>query len=46
MATAEIAFECGLKVRVGWQDRLCMNLDADATLAQPMGKQICEWNAT
>ena len=27
MARAEIALVCGLKVRVGCQDRLCMNYD-------------------
>ena len=34
MANAEIAVVCGLKVRVGCQDSLCVNLDADETLAQ------------
>ena len=34
MASAEIALECGLKVRVSCQDRLCVNLDADETQAQ------------
>ena len=33
MAGAEIALVCGWKVRVGFQDRLCVNLDADETLA-------------
>ena len=33
MASAEIALVCGLKVRGGCQDRLCVTLDADATLA-------------
>ena len=33
MASAEIALECGLKVWVGFQDRLCVNSDADETLA-------------
>ena len=33
MASAEIAIVCGLKVRVGCQDRLCVNKDADKTLA-------------
>ena len=33
MASAEIALVCGLKVRVGCQERLCMNSDADETLA-------------
>ena len=33
MASVEIALECGLKVRVGCQDRLCVNSDADETLA-------------
>ena len=32
MANAEIALVRGLKVRVGCQDRLCMNPDADETL--------------
>ena len=34
MASAEIAFVYGLKVRVGYQDRLCVNSDADETLVQ------------
>ena len=33
MASAEIALVCALKVRVGYQDRLCMNSDAYETLA-------------
>ena len=33
MARAEIALVCGLKVRVGCQDRLCVKLDADKTLS-------------
>ena len=33
MASTGIAFVCGLKVRVGCQERLCMNSDADETLA-------------
>ena len=33
MASAEIVLECGLKVRVGCQDGLCVNLDADKTQA-------------
>ena len=33
MARAKIAVVCGLKVRVVCQDRLCMNSDADETLA-------------
>ena len=33
MASVEIALVCDLKVRVGCQDRLCVNLDADETLA-------------
>ena len=33
MASPEIALMCaGLKVRVGYQDMLCVNLDADETL--------------
>ena len=32
MASAEIAFVCGLKVRVGHHDRLYKNSDADETL--------------
>ena len=32
MASVEIALVCGLKVRVGCQDRLCVNSDADETL--------------
>ena len=34
MASAEIALVCGLKVWVGYHDRLCVNSDADKTLAQ------------
>ena len=34
MASAEIALVCGLKVRVGCQDRLCVNSGADKTLAK------------
>ena len=33
MASAEIALVSGLKVQIGCQDRLCMNSDADETLA-------------
>ena len=33
MAGAEIALVCGSKFRVVCQDRLCMNSDADETLA-------------
>ena len=33
MASAEIALVCALKVRLGCQDRLCVNSDADETLA-------------
>ena len=33
MASAETALVCGLKVQVGCQDRLCVNSDADETLA-------------
>ena len=33
MASAEIALVCGLKVWVGCQDSLCVNLDADETPA-------------
>ena len=33
MASAETALVCDLKVRVGCHDRLCVNSDADATLA-------------
>ena len=33
MAIAEIALMCGLNVRVGCQDKLCVNSDADETLA-------------
>ena len=33
MASAETALVCGLKVRVGCQDRLCRNSDAEETLA-------------
>ena len=33
MASAELALVCGLKVRVGCQDKLCVNSDADEALA-------------
>ena len=33
MASVEIALVCGLKVRVGCQNRLYVNSDADETLA-------------
>ena len=33
MASAEIALVCGLKVRVGCQNRLRVNSDADEALA-------------
>ena len=33
MASVEIALVYGLKVRLGFQDWLCVNLDADETLA-------------
>ena len=33
MVSAGIAFLCGLKVRMGCQDKLCVNSDADETLA-------------
>ena len=33
MTSAEIALVCGLKARVGCQDKLCVNSDADETLA-------------
>ena len=33
MASAEIALMYGLKIRVGCQDRLCVNSGADETLA-------------
>ena len=32
MASAEIALACILKIRVGCQDRLCVNSDTDETL--------------
>ena len=32
MASAEIALVCGFKARVGCQDSLCVNSDADETL--------------
>ena len=34
MASAKIAIVCGLKARVGCQNKLYMNSDADETLAQ------------
>ena len=33
MASVEIALVCGLKVRGGCQEWLCVNSDADETLA-------------
>ena len=33
MASAEIALVCGVKVRLGCQDRLCVNSGADEALA-------------
>ena len=33
MASAEIALVCGLKARVGYHNRFCVNSDADETLA-------------
>ena len=33
MASAQIALVCGVKVRVSCQDKLCVNSDADETLA-------------
>ena len=33
MASADVAILCGLKARVGCQDRLRVNSDADKTLA-------------
>ena len=33
VAREEIALVCGLKVRLGCQDGLCVNSDADETLA-------------
>ena len=33
MTSAEIALVCGLKVQMGFQDRLCVNSDADKALA-------------
>ena len=33
MASAEIALVCGLKVQLGCQNRLCVDSDADETLA-------------
>ena len=38
MVSAEIALVCGLKVRVGCQDRLCVNSDVDETLAKWDGR--------
>ena len=33
MASTEIALVCGVKVRMGCQDRLCVNSNADEALA-------------
>ena len=32
MASTEIVLVCGLKVQVGYHNRLCVNSDADETL--------------
>ena len=43
MASSKIALVCGLKVREGCQDKLCVNSDADETLAgvpKPGGEDI------
>ena len=40
MASAKITVVCGLKVGVGCQDRLCMNSDADETLASQLYKNL------
>ena len=34
MASAEIALVCGLKVWVSYQDRLCVDSEADETRAE------------
>ena len=34
MASAEVAIACDLRARVGYQNKLCMNSDADETPAQ------------
>ena len=39
MASAEIVLVCGLKVRLGCQDRLCVNSDADSSVARGGGAQ-------
>ena len=33
MASVETALVCDLKVQMGYHDRLCVNSDADETLA-------------
>ena len=40
MASTEIALVCGLKSRMGCQERLCMNLDADETLAKWKSRKV------
>ena len=42
MARAEIALVCGLKVRVGCQDRLWVISDADETLAKSETRYVSE----
>ena len=42
MASAEIAFMCGLKIWVGCQDRLCVNSDAVETLASWESRCVSE----
>ena len=46
MANAEIALVCGLKVWVGCQHRLCVNSDADETLAQWESRYVRKCNPT
>ena len=42
MESAKIALVCGLKVRVGCQDKLCVNSDADDTLAKWESRYVGE----
>ena len=42
MASANFSLMCGLKVRMGCQDRLCINSDADETIAKWESRYVSE----
>ena len=46
MASAEFALVCDLKVRVGCKDELCVNSDADETLAYVKTDMWVKWYLT